>query len=407
MVKKVRKRLLYVILLIELVAIGYIFLRDFKVINSVNLSKITEFFIIILLSILSFLIVKIIRKKFRKNKYSYNIITLLGLLIFIIINIFRHVFLLIYNWNIYSQYKIYEITLKTFSGFIIITLPCIVILSIYGIISNLVLVKNEGARFNNLLGIIIGILVIIGLLVSQFIHLSLSSVEGKNLYTIKIIIEVFLNATLVYFYSIFLSNLYCNIRASKHIPRFDKDYIIILGCMVGKDGVVTPLLKSRVDRAIEFAVMQKESTGKDIIFIPSGGKGADEVFSEAESIQNYLLSQGIKKQNILIENESKNTYENMKYSYRIIKERKQGNICFSTSDYHVFRSGAVANTCGIDCEGIGSKTKWYFHANALVREFIADVVKDRKKHFLMIVLIYISAVALVMFVYFMNFIFFY
>ena len=405
--RKSRKKILYTILLIELIVIGYIFLRDFKIINSINLSKIIQIFIIIFLSFLSFFIIKNIRKKFLKNKYSYSIITLLGLLIFIIINIFRHIFLLIYNWNIFGQYEIYKNTLMSFSGFIIITLPCIVILSIYGIISNLVLVKKEGKKIRNILGILMGILVIIGLLVSQFIHLSLSSVEGKTVYTIKMIMEVFLNATLVYFYSILLATLYCNIKASKHVPKFDKDYIIILGCMVGKDGELTPLLKSRVDRAIKFASMQKQATGKDIIFIPSGGKGNDEVISEAEAIQKYLLSQEIKKKNILIEDKSKSTYENMKNSYKIIKEQEQGNICFSTSDYHVFRSGIIANTCGIDCEGMGSKTKWYFHANALIREFIANVVNDRKKHVLMLILIYLSAIILVMYGYFKNLIIFY
>ena len=405
--KKIRKKILITILLLELILIFYILLRDFKVINSINLSKILQTFIIVFLSFMSFLIIKNIRKKFIKNKYSYSIVTLLGLLIFFIINIFRHIFLLIYNWDIYGKYEIYENTLKSFSGYIIITLPCIVILSIYGVVSNLVLIKKEGRKFKNLLGILIGILVIFGLLTCQLIHLSLSGVEGKTIYTIKLMMEIFLNATLVYFYSILLATLYCNIKASKHIPRFDKDYIIILGCMVGKDGSLTPLLQSRVDRAIEFSMMQKEITGKNIIFIPSGGQGSDEVISEAEAIQRYLLSRGIKKEKILIENKSKNTYENMKNSYRIIKERKYGNVCFSTSNYHVFRSGIIANECGLDCEGIGSKTKWYFHTNALIREFIADIVKDCKKHILMLVLIYLSAMILVIFGYFNNMIIFY
>ena len=62
------------------------------------------------------------------------------------------------------------------------------------------------------------------------------------------------------------------IKASRHIPEFDKDYIIILGCQIKSDGTLTKLLKARVDKAIEFSKKQKEKTGKDIIFIPSGGK---------------------------------------------------------------------------------------------------------------------------------------
>ena len=98
-------------------------------------------------------------------------------------------------------------------------------------------------------------------------------------------------------------------------------YILILGCQIRKDGTLTPLLKSRVDRAIEFANMQKKIKGKDIVFIPSGGKGADELISEAEAMKNYLLEQGISKKNILVEDKSTNTYENMSFSYKLVKNK--------------------------------------------------------------------------------------
>jgi uncharacterized SAM-binding protein YcdF (DUF218 family) len=185
--------------------------------------------------------------------------------------------------------------------------------------------------------------------------------------------------------------------AARHTPKYDKDYVIILGCMVGKDGSLTPLLKSRVDKAIEFAKKQKEETGKDIIFIPSGGKGKDEVISEAEAMKKYLLKQGIKRKNIIIENKSTSTIENMKYSNSIIiKAKKDAKISFSTTNYHVFRSGVIASNMGIDCEGMGSKTKWYYYTNALIREFIANIVQEKKKHIGILVIINISALVLLL-----------
>lgn len=50
------------------------------------------------------------------------------------------------------------------------------------------------------------------------------------------------------------------IVAAKHIPRYDKEYIIILGCRIRKDGNLTPLLKARVDKAMEFAADQEAKT---------------------------------------------------------------------------------------------------------------------------------------------------
>ena len=163
------------------------------------------------------------------------------------------------------------------------------------------------------------------------------------------------------------------------------------------------LLKGRADKAIEFGKMQKENSGKEIIYIPSGGKGNDEVISEAEAIRNYLLEQGISKDNIIIENKSTSTKENMKFSKEKINNiKKDSKIIFSTTNYHVFRSGVIANNEGIECEGIGSKTKWYFYTNSLLREFFANLITERGKHFVLITSINIALLALVLIGYFYN-----
>ena len=184
--------------------------------------------------------------------------------------------------------------------------------------------------------------------------------------------------------------------AANHKPYYDKDFIIILGTKMRDDGTLTPILKARVDKAIQFAKEQKEENGKDIVFIPSGGKGKDEVMSEAEAMKKYLLKNDINEEKIIIENQSTNTLQNMKFSKNIINEiNKNGKIVFSTTNYHVFRSGVIANNEGIDCEGMGSKTKWYFYTNALIREFFANLVSQRKQHFVLITSINLVLFALV------------
>lgn len=326
----------------------------------------------------------------------------LGLLIFININILRQINLLIENWNVLNIADIYNNTLESFSFFAMLTLPCIVILSIYSIITNLILIKKEGFSYRNLLGVFLGIFALIGLFGSQAIYMITSNCfAGKDLMIVKKFVDVMINVTLSYFYTLMIATLYCNSKAAKHIPKFDKDYVIILGCRTKKDGTLTPILKARVDKAIEFAKMQKEKTGKDIIFVPSGGQGSDEVIAEAEAMKKYLIEQGISENNIVIENKSTNTMENMKYSNSIIIENKEdAKISFSTTNYHVFRSGIIANECGIDCEGMGSKTKWYFYTNALIREFIANLVQERNKHIIMIIMMNIFALILVLIGYF-------
>ena len=75
-------------------------------------------------------------------------------------------------------------------------------------------------------------------------------------------------------------------------------------------------------------------------------------------MKNYLIENGISRDDIIIENKSTSTEQNMRFSKdKIDKVNQDGKIIFSTTNYHVFRSGVIANECVIDCEGMGSNTK--------------------------------------------------
>ena len=397
-----KQGIIYLIITILFIIVSIVILRHNDLSNNVVLSKSVQIIIILFLMKISYGCALFIRTQYKKNKYSYGIIMNVGLLIFININILRQINLLIVNWNKINISDIYNSTLESFSFFAMLTLPCIAILSIYSIITNFVLIKKEGFSYKNMLGIFLGFFAIIGLFGNQAIYLVTSKLlAGDESIIIKKLIDIMINVTLSYFYTIIIATLYCNIKAANHVPKADKDYIIILGCMIKKDGTLTPILKARVDKAIEFAKMQKEKTGKDIIFIPSGGQGNDEIMAEADAMKNYLIEQGIDEKNIIAENKSTNTIENMKYSNDIISNNNMNaKISFSTTNYHVFRSGVIASECGIDCEGMGSATKWYFYTNALIREFVANLVQEKKKHIALILMMNISAIVLISIGYF-------
>ena len=392
-----KQGIIYLIITILFIIISISILKYTNLYDSVALSKSIEIIIILFLIRISYGCTLYIRRQYKNKKYSYDIIMNLGLLIFININIIRQINLLIQNWNVLNIVDIYNNTLDSFSYFAMLTLPCIIVLAIYSIITNIILINKEGVRYKNLLGIVLGIIALIGLYGSQTIYMLTTKVVLKSEYVImKKVIDIIINVVLSYLYTLIIATLYCNIKAAKHIPKLDKDFVIILGSQIRKDGALTPLLKARVDKAIEFAKLQKEKNGKDIVFVPSGGKGNDEIMPEAEAMKKYLIEQGINENNIIIENKSTNTFENMKYSNSIIKKnKKNANISFATTNFHVFRSGVIANECGIDCEGMGSPTKWYFYTNALIREFVANLVQERKKHITLIILMNVSAIILI------------
>lgn len=381
-------------------------LRKTDLSNNVMLSKSIQIILILALIRISIGCTFYIKNQYKKQKYSYGIITNLGLLIFINVNIMRQINLLIQNWNVLNIIDIYNNTLKSFSFFAMLTLPCIIILSIYSIITNLFLIKKEGFNPRRLLGIILGFFAILGLFGSQTLYYLITKLLiNTEKQFIKFTLDVCINATLSYLYTLIIATLYCNIKAARHIPTYDKDFIIILGSKINNDGSLTPLLKARVDKAIDFGNKQYEVNKKKIVYIPSGGKGKDEVIAEALAIKNYLIENGIKEKQILIEDKSTSTIENMKFSKAKIDEaKKDAKISFSTTNYHVFRSGVIANKQGIDCEGMGSKTKWYFYTNALIREFIANLVQEKRKHIILIILINISLLVLIAIGKYYNFI---
>jgi uncharacterized SAM-binding protein YcdF (DUF218 family) len=76
------------------------------------------------------------------------------------------------------------------------------------------------------------------------------------------------------------------------------------------------------------------------------------------------------------------------------------NIAFSTTNYHVFRSGVLARGMGIDAQGIGAATRSYFWINAFIREFVAVLNSEKKLHARIIALIVAVMIACVWLIWF-------
>ncbi len=248
------------------------------------------------------------------------------------------------------------------------TMLPVVIFAFSMIISNIVLLRHERTRIKNLLGILTGVLLLIGEGIGLWLRVRpFSGSEWE--YRIYSTIESVFATTFVYFECMLLGSVICGRKAARHVPSMDRDVIIILGCYFRPDGTLTPQLKGRADRALSFWNKQKKLTGKEAVFIPSGGQGNDEPVPEAEAIRRYLISRGIREDLIYPECRSANTYENMKFSKKIVDGLGPGaKAVFATTDYHVFRSGVWANLAGLKAEGIGAKIKWWYWPNAFMRE---------------------------------------
>ena len=337
----------------------------------------------ILLVYIIYVIMKRYRASKKENLFQYKNIAYVGILVFLVLFTIN-IILSIFNYRGLTD----TITkfMDTVSYVSVVLLPIALVLFIIVTISNIVLIKKEGKSITNILGLCLGIFLCISTMLPEWIYRFIMRTQIVDVFNQNKIgpyafelFETSVSLLVTYLECMLIGTIVIAIKSAKKKAVYDKDYIIILGCQMKRDGSLTPLLKGRVDRAIDFRNKQLENTGKDLTFIPSGGQGNNECISEAEAIEKYLIEQGIDKNNIMIENKSKNTLENLKNSYDLIKD-KSSKIVFATNNYHILRAGLLATSLGVKMDGIGSKTKAYFWINAFVREFIGTIYFERKKH---------------------------
>ena len=258
------------------------------------------------------------------------------------------------------------------------------------LVSNLSLLRHEGKTWRNLLGAIIGLAFCAA---TMALH-AIGDFSGSEL-QVRLFDMAMNVVSLVVLWAEYklLGIILCGWLANRREPAPEMDYVLILGCRLSRKGGLTPLLRGRVDRALAFREKQTKATGKVPVLVPCGGQGKDELTSEAAAMRAYLLEKGIPDEEILPEDRSANTWENMKNAQRMIAERTpNAKVAFSTTNYHVFRSGLWARRNGFPVEGMGSRTKWYYWPNAFMREYIA-LLKAGWKHELAALLLGIAVIA--------------
>lgn len=261
-----------------------------------------------------------------------------------------------------------------------LTMFAILIVPFFLIHNGLVMIRNEGRSAAHLLSLGLGIAILVGEILTAHNFILYAKVFGLEAQEVYLRSPVFLVTSLIavtviygsvsflifMIYSVFLMI----------IPRSkDFDYVIIHGAGLINGEKISRLLQQRVDKAI--VVYRKDPSPTK--FIPSGGKGSDENISEAEAMKRYLLEQGIPESDIILEDKSTTTLENLKFSKNIIDSREgRKYTALVTSNYHVYRALRYCRKVGLRCKGIGSQVAFYYWPSALIREFIA--VHTEKKH---------------------------
>lgn len=191
----------------------------------------------------------------------------------------------------------------------------------------------------------------------------------RQKYKDKIIMRIF-KVFISFIFIVFVIVEGCIIYSANKDIKDKPDYIMILGGGIrGKSMLLIQL--QRTEKALEFI-----KKNPDVKIIVSGGQGPGEDISEAESMKDYLIKHGVNSENIIKEDKSKNTMENMKYTAKILKtidNRSNLKIGIVTSNFHIFRAKFLAKRVGLDAEGIPAPSNELLLPNFAVRECFAII----------------------------------
>ncbi|MBO0440796.1 YdcF family protein [Candidatus Enterococcus ikei] len=146
------------------------------------------------------------------------------------------------------------------------------------------------------------------------------------------------------------------------------DTVLILGAQVKgsskENAYPSTVLKERLDAAIPYLKEHPNATA-----IVCGGQGSDEPDSEANVMAEYLRVHGISQKQILTEDTSTRTKENIQNAQ---KKQTLGNTVIVTSDFHMYRSKLLAKRLGIsEISGLPSVSKSSAKFKTYVREICA------------------------------------
>jgi uncharacterized SAM-binding protein YcdF (DUF218 family) len=126
-------------------------------------------------------------------------------------------------------------------------------------------------------------------------------------------------------------------------PGLRADAGIVLGASLWNDKP-SPGLQERLDLALK---LYRDGVFSSIIV--SGGLDSGRAsITEAAGMRNYLVEQGVPENAIRLDNDSYSTYDNLRYSRRIMEAEGWRTAVIVTHRYHGARAADIARTLGYD-----------------------------------------------------------
>ena len=151
------------------------------------------------------------------------------------------------------------------------------------------------------------------------------------------IIKVSIIASFFYL-SLFYTPLFWLIAAPLKIIQVPQksDCIAVFAGGVGESGKAGQGYEERAQYAVE---LYKKGYAKNIVF----SSGYTYVFEESSIMKALVISLGVPKDAVILDDRAKNTYENVKFTKEILEKHGWSSVLLVSSPYHMLRDQLVFN----------------------------------------------------------------
>jgi uncharacterized SAM-binding protein YcdF (DUF218 family) len=140
------------------------------------------------------------------------------------------------------------------------------------------------------------------------------------------------------------------------------DAALVLGAAVWTNSV-SPVFRERINHALN---LYRQNKVRKIIF--TGGQGNPNEPTEAVAARSYALANGIPAQDILVEQNSHTTYENILYAKQLADANNLKKVLLVSDPLHMKRAMTMAADVGLDAYPSPTPTTKYQSWNTQLLE---------------------------------------
>lgn len=139
--------------------------------------------------------------------------------------------------------------------------------------------------------------------------------------------------------------LLCFVAISGHAGRAtgNEQVVVVLGAGLKKD-VPSDLLRRRLDATFGFYQQNPEC-----MIVVTGGQGKGESIPEGVAMAKYLIDKGVPEQQIIVEDKSTSTEENLLFAKQLLSERgisAEEPMVVVSNAFHCYRARCYAKLVG-------------------------------------------------------------